>query len=173
MKKYFFIFFITLTNIVYSQQREIYCDVLASQLTPFSKVHIAIDFGESKWRESVVDENGKSMKFNSVIDALNYMAKNGWHLHSTMLLSEQNSSVYHYIMVKNIDVKDIIIKEKENIDNVQTTDNSIIAEITNKIYYYNKTMKMFDISSEEYNKLQNEKNKLTIQLDSLYKNLHN
>lgn len=49
-----------------------------------SKVKVSIDFGQStSWLGSMsesrlVDSNGKDIKFNSTIDAMNYMSQFGW-----------------------------------------------------------------------------------------------
>ncbi len=49
-----------------------------------SKVKVSIDFGQStSWLGSMsesrlVDKNGKEIKFNSMIDAMNYMSQFGW-----------------------------------------------------------------------------------------------
>ena len=49
-----------------------------------TKVKVSIDFGQStSWLSSMsesrlVDRNGKDIKFNSMIDALNYLAQFGW-----------------------------------------------------------------------------------------------
>jgi len=65
-----------------------------------------VDFGqEVKWYEArnpLVDESGQSIKFNSMIDALNYMAKDDWHFVNAYSLTIKNENVYHYIMRKNI-----------------------------------------------------------------------
>ncbi|MBQ9555027.1 MAG: hypothetical protein IJV05_02270 [Muribaculaceae bacterium] len=49
-----------------------------------TKVKVSIDFGQStSWLTSMsdsrlVDRNGKEIKFNSMIDALNYLTQFGW-----------------------------------------------------------------------------------------------
>ena len=81
-----------------------YCQLSAVQKVLSPKVIIGIDYGqERKMFEPVVvkDKQGKNMKFSSVIDALNFMNKYGWELHSTMLLTIGNTSVYTYVL-KNV-----------------------------------------------------------------------
>ena len=53
--------------------------------TSGTKVKIEVDFGQkAKWATPnarfLVDENGEQMNFNSMIDAVNYLAKLGWEL---------------------------------------------------------------------------------------------
>ncbi|RYE50792.1 MAG: hypothetical protein EOP48_19210, partial [Sphingobacteriales bacterium] len=60
---------------------EQYCQVIASPRLFSNKVTIDIDFGEEKsiWRDNRLKAyDGKVKKFNTVIDALNYMGKDGW-----------------------------------------------------------------------------------------------
>lgn len=75
---------------------------------PFSnKVTIQIDFGQktkffSTGKETVVkDKEGKIMDFHSMIDALNFMAKNGFEFVNAFAIAVSNQNVYHYMM-KNI-----------------------------------------------------------------------
>ncbi|MBN8789756.1 MAG: hypothetical protein J0I84_21965 [Terrimonas sp.] len=75
---------------------------------PFSKgVSIQIDFGQktkffSTGKETVLkDKDGKIMDFNSMIDALNFMAKNGFEFVNAFAIAVSNQNVYHYLM-KNI-----------------------------------------------------------------------
>lgn len=91
-------------RVIDSNRIERYCTVLASGKFMSTKVTISVDFGEeiSFWSGKdlrLKDTEGKVKNFNSVIDALNYMASEGWVLHSTMLLGS-GPYVYHYIMKK-------------------------------------------------------------------------
>ncbi|HRP33196.1 MAG TPA: hypothetical protein PKV73_14960 [Agriterribacter sp.] len=75
---------------------------------PFSKgVSIQIDFGQktkffSTGKETVLkDKDGKIMDFNSMIDALNFMAQNGFEFVNAFAIAVSNQNVYHYLL-KNI-----------------------------------------------------------------------
>lgn len=60
---------------------EQYCDVIATPRLLSNKVTISIDYGEEKsfWKDTrLKDDEGKLKKFNTVVDALNYMGKDGW-----------------------------------------------------------------------------------------------
>jgi hypothetical protein len=71
-------------------------------LTPklFSnKVTIDINYGEEKsfWRDNrLKSDEGKIKKFNSVIDALNYIGKDGWLFVNAFPVNIGTSQVYHY-----------------------------------------------------------------------------
>jgi len=64
---------------------EQYCNLIVTGKMFSNKVNIIIDFGkeEMKWNKDqrIKDEQtGKAIEFTSVIDALNYMGKQGWML---------------------------------------------------------------------------------------------
>lgn len=71
-----------------------------------TKLNVVIDFGQENkvWKpnkESVLkDETGKNLVFNSMIDALNFMSKNGFEFVSAYSVTINNSNVYHYLLKK-------------------------------------------------------------------------
>lgn len=84
---------------------EQYCEVVATPKLLSNKVTIEVDYGEEKsfWKNNrLKDEDGKLKKFNTVIDALNYMGKMGWKLVNAFPIAAGNNSqpVYHYVFKK-------------------------------------------------------------------------
>lgn len=83
---------------------EQYCAVVVTPRLLSSKVTIDIDYGEGRsvWKDNrLKTEEGKVKKFNSVIDALNYMGNNGWQLVNAFPISTGNNTfVYHYVFRK-------------------------------------------------------------------------
>jgi hypothetical protein len=74
---------------------------------PFSrKITIQIDFGQhvkffATTKETrLLDENGKPLIFNSMIDALNFMSKNGYEFVQAYVITVGNSNIYHYLLRK-------------------------------------------------------------------------
>jgi hypothetical protein len=70
-----------------------------------NKLTIEIDFGQENkfWNADdtqVKDENGKLMVFNSMIDALNFMSKNGYNFINAYTITIGNQNVYHYLLQK-------------------------------------------------------------------------
>ena len=70
-----------------------------------NKLTIEIDFGQENkfWSAKdtqVKDENGKLMVFNSMIDALNFMSKNGYDFINAHTITIGNQNVYHYLLQK-------------------------------------------------------------------------
>jgi len=92
--------------------REIYCMILGratNLLGMGSKCTVEVDFGEGQgaWSggidNTLVDENGKAIKFKSMIDAMNFMSKFGWKfLDAYAITLGPNNYVYHWIMTKTV-----------------------------------------------------------------------
>ena len=93
--------------------QEIYCQLKGTEAGVFTKkITIELDLGEKqKLFENIVgksplaDEDGKIIKFNSMIDALNHMAKDGWFFVNAYCITIGNGSqnIYHYVMRKKIE----------------------------------------------------------------------
>ncbi len=82
---------------------EQYCQVIATPRVFSSKVTIEIDFGEERsvWRDNRLKSyDGKLKKFNTVIDALNYMGKDGWIFINAYPVRSGNSEIYHFAFKK-------------------------------------------------------------------------
>src|ERR1700686_2492362 len=76
-------FFASLTSFSQNDNTKIeqYCEVAATPRLLSNRVTIDINYGEEKsiWKDTrLKTDEGKLKKFNTVIDALNYMGKDGW-----------------------------------------------------------------------------------------------
>ncbi len=107
MRKTFLAGFLLLSIFCYSQEDttkvEQYCEIMANGKLFSRKVSITVDYGEFQHLFSdmrMKDELGKVQNFNSVVDALNYMGKQGWKLVNAFPISESNGTVYHYYFKK-------------------------------------------------------------------------
>ena len=58
-------------------------------------------FGNNKKQFSILDKNNKKVEFNSMIDALNFMTKNGYKFEQAYVLTVGNSNTYNYLMSKD------------------------------------------------------------------------
>jgi hypothetical protein len=104
MKKLFVILFFQLAAIAVFAQTdttkiEQYCQIIATPRLFSNKVTIDIDFGEEKsfWADTRMRTfDGKLKKFNTIIDALNFMGKEGWVFINAYPVRNGNSDVYHY-----------------------------------------------------------------------------
>lgn len=115
MKKYLFI----LAMLVFmaplpSQARKAYAELLGFQKGLFSnKVTIRVDLGQSVsfWKQNdmkIVDENGKDVVFNSMVDGMNYMGERGWEFVQAYVVTEGDQNVYHWLMTKEVSSDDDI-----------------------------------------------------------------
>lgn len=107
MKKLIIVLLLFISTASFAQDNtkvEQYCEVVATARLLSNKVTIDIDYGEQRsiWKDNrLKDENGKLIKFNSVIDAINYLGKNEWKLVNAFPISNSNGSmIYHYVFKK-------------------------------------------------------------------------
>ena len=95
-----------------AQPFKAYCEIVSSTRNIFSdKTSVELDFGQaaSFWStdRKLVDENGKTITFNSVLDAVNYMSKRGWVFEQMYIVQAMNKGdsgtpAYHWIMSKDV-----------------------------------------------------------------------
>lgn len=84
---------------------EQYCQVIATPRLLSNKVTIDLDFGEQKsfWRDDRLKTyDGKLKKFNTIIDALNFMGKEGWVFINAYPVNMGNGEIYHFAFRKQI-----------------------------------------------------------------------
>lgn len=114
-----------------------YAEIVGSAKGLFSnKVKVSVDFGQSVsfWKPGdmrLVDDNGKDIVFNSMVDAMNFMGKCGWQFVQAYVITEGGSNVYHWLLSKDVANEDEI-KEGFKV----RTDNSgrHFADDTNTYY---------------------------------------
>jgi len=84
----------------------IYCEIVGTAKLFSKKVTIVIDFGEAsklfadnRYKD---ETTGKPFVFNSMIDALNFMGKNGWEFAQAYTIGDaQNGYVYHFLLQRD------------------------------------------------------------------------
>lgn len=84
-------------------KRPVYCDMMAYNFWGIGKVRIILDMGDRKAGqefETILNENGKQRKFNTMMEALNYMGERGWRVIETYFLAEMKQKVIHYLLEK-------------------------------------------------------------------------
>ena len=112
-----------------SAQSKVFCEIV-EQSKYNKKVKIIIDFGQerekSKNKQSIVDESGNPIQFNSKIDALNYMSTLGWEFVQAYTITRGSngdiSSEIHWILSKESSDKEDTYKgivTKEAYDKAQ------------------------------------------------------
>jgi hypothetical protein len=108
MKKLLMISIVLLSSIVSNAQTdtskvEQYCQVISTPRLLSNKVTIDIDFGEEKsfWRDTRLKTDGGNLKkFNTVIDALNYMGKAGWIFINAYPVRTGETEIFHFAFKK-------------------------------------------------------------------------
>jgi hypothetical protein len=89
---------------------EQYCQLIITPRLFSSKVTIDLDFGEEKsfWKdERMRNDDGKVKKFNTIIDALNLMGKQGWIFINTYPVEAGGIVIYHYAFKKEFNLTDL------------------------------------------------------------------
>jgi hypothetical protein len=88
---------------------EQYCSLNVIPRLLSNKVNIDVDYGDPRKyftfkNNRVRDDNGKAKKFNTAVEALNYMSTQGWKLVNAMAVMEGGTAVYRYILKRDIEV---------------------------------------------------------------------
>ena len=85
-----------------------YCELVGTGRLMSTKVNVDIDFGQSTKlfssnnKSRILDENGKPRKFNSMVDALNFMGSDGWEFVQAYVVTSGNQNVYRWLLRKSI-----------------------------------------------------------------------
>jgi hypothetical protein len=81
-----------------------YCQLLAKSKMLSKKVKIVVDYGQKQKlmgkSQKIMGSDGKAKEFYSVVDALNFMDKNGWELVDSYFLTSGKSNVLHFLFKK-------------------------------------------------------------------------
>ena len=96
----------TINNIPLKDIDVEYIEIVGTPTVFSTKFTIELDFGQENkfWSNKeydLRDADGKRIKFNSMIDALNFMGKNGYELIMPYIVpgtSSSSGSVYHYLL---------------------------------------------------------------------------
>ena len=83
----------------------VYCSLKGYNFWGVGKVKVQLDLGyKSNSFESLLDENGKKIKFNTMMEVINYMAKRGWELDQVCFFTEgmTKTNVANYVLKKYI-----------------------------------------------------------------------
>jgi hypothetical protein len=78
---------------------EQYCEVIATPRLLSNKVTLEVNYGEEKsyWRDTrLKTDDGRLKKFNTIIDALNYMGKDGWVFVNAYPVKIGDIQIYHF-----------------------------------------------------------------------------
>ena len=114
MKTLFILLLLSFTINSFAQDStkvEQYCQVVAEGILFSNKVSIDIHYGEARnaFKDyRLKDDAGKIKKFNSLIDGLNYLGRQGWKLVNAFPVSRASGSPeYYYIFKKEFDKSEV------------------------------------------------------------------
>ena len=96
-------------------QQRYYCEVKGIEKELSSGLKIIFDFGTKAsyniWGDlssklKFVDENGEEIKFNSMVDAANYMVERGWTFQQVYSSAYGGKPINHWIFYKDAESTD-------------------------------------------------------------------
>ncbi len=107
MKKLFFLTALCGTlSFLHAQSipRFVYAEIVGESRFLSNKVTVSIDYGQATSffeNTKVKNEDGGNRKFNSMVDAMNYMGALGWEFQQAYVVTTSQQNVYHWLMRKN------------------------------------------------------------------------
>lgn len=137
MKKFVLLLFLMLCCATFSYAQQVvsisdvpegkyrvYCELLGINKNLFStKLKVVADLGQQRsyWKNGdemlIVNEQGKQVIFNSMIDAMNYFGKYGWKFVQAYAVTMGAQNVYHWLLYKDVtneeEVKEGIITKAD------------------------------------------------------------
>ena len=83
-----------------------YVQIIGTGRSLSTKVNVEIDFGQEtksisfKNGTNIKDERGRNVKFNSMMDALNFMSSNGYSFQFAYTTNNEKDEAVYYILKK-------------------------------------------------------------------------
>jgi hypothetical protein len=115
MKKLFILSFMAFASVAFAQTvNDVplknldveYVQIIGTGRSLSTKVNVEIDFGQEtksisfKNGTSIKDERGRNVKFNSMMDALNFMSANGYAFQFAYTTNDKDDQAIYYILKK-------------------------------------------------------------------------
>lgn len=101
-----------LCSIAAMGQKKVYCELVGTEKLLSNKMNVSVDFGQENKifsNQSLVDEKGRPIVFNSMVDAMNKMSELGWEFEQAYIVmiggTSQGSTitnVHHWILSKTV-----------------------------------------------------------------------
>lgn len=82
-----------------------YCQIVGVSKLFNNNVVVSIDYGQKRklmTDTGIRNAEGKLIEFESMIDAMNYLAQYGWEFVNAYVVSAGNQHVYHYMLKRPI-----------------------------------------------------------------------
>ena len=97
----FIVVFLSVSMYAQSEPKFVYSEIVGTSRFMSAKVTIVISSGQLLKYFSdnrLKDSSGKPIVFNSMVDALNFMGKQGWEFVQAYTITESNVNVYHFLL---------------------------------------------------------------------------
>lgn len=98
----------------------VYCTIKGYNTFGIGKVKVMLDIGYKVTNyETLIGDDNKQIKFNTMMEAVNYMAKRGWILDQIFFLTESLSkqNVANYVLKKYVtnddEIREGLVTQKE------------------------------------------------------------
>jgi len=110
MKRIILALMLTLSTVcgIAQTSQKTYCEIIGQENSDGASLNnVYIDIGQqdnifTSNSRILVDKDNKKIKFNSMIDVLNYMTQFGWKLEHPYAINDGGSCYYHYLLSKEI-----------------------------------------------------------------------
>lgn len=129
---------------LFADEKSVYCEIVGTSTSFFgTDVTINLDFGQERKRykgQTLVDELGAPIVFNSMIDALNWMGERGWEFAQAYVVTSDffKQNVYHFLLTKKIKDGEAIDAGIRTLEQMKNPDESTKEEMAkyaeNKAY---------------------------------------
>lgn len=111
MKKLLLILCICLSSVIGFAQDKVYAEIVGEEHLSTGIVSVQVVFGENnkQFANMLTDGQGNKITFNTMVDAMNHLAKYGWELENTYVVVDGDydriSTVYHWIISRKTKTK--------------------------------------------------------------------
>jgi len=122
MKNLFLVAAILFSSAVLGQTPEptrhyIFCELVGPIRSFSNKVTVVIDYGQESnaWGigDPLKDGEGNPIRFNSMVDAMNYMDADGWEFVQTYVTTSKDDDTCHWLLRR--DVKDLTKEQQDEL----------------------------------------------------------
>ncbi|MBO4568135.1 MAG: hypothetical protein J5686_04260 [Bacteroidales bacterium] len=92
-----------------NETHTVYCELVGTQKLN-GKVKVEVDYGQlRRWgNNTMVDDNGQTIEFNSMVDAMNYMGELGWRFVQAYVVGTGGNLVYRWLLQKDLSPEEAI-----------------------------------------------------------------
>ena len=81
----------------------VYCELVGYEKFLSKKCRVEVDFGQNPYEDKrIAGEDGKSVTFNSMVDAMNYMGKLRWEFEQAYVVTINGQNIYHWLLSKKV-----------------------------------------------------------------------